>query len=161
MKTKIDWHRYFDKIICVHYLPYNDRLEIVKNELKRIGVPNDMLEFSYTYNTPYLNILWGTFSNSNLTNCINTEAASCALGHYNAIKIAYESGCKRVLIIEDDICFLKNLNTIKETLDNIPTDADVVLFDKFIHFDTQTYNKLIGENKYYTNFNNEDIASAG
>ena len=29
MKTKIDWHRYFDKIICVHYLPYNDRLEIV------------------------------------------------------------------------------------------------------------------------------------
>lgn len=161
MKTKIDWHNYFDKIICVHYLQYTNRLEIVKNELKRIGVPDDMLEFSYTYNTPYLNVLWGVFSNSNLTNCINTAAASCALGHYNAIKIAYESTCKRVLIIEDDICFLKNLNKIKEALDNIPADADVVLFDKFIHFDKQTYNKLIENNDYYTNFTNEDIASAG
>lgn len=164
MKTKIDWHSYFDKIICVHYLPYTDRIDIVKAELQRIGIPDNMIEFSYTYNTPYLNILWGTLSNSNLTNCINTAAASCAIGHYNAIKIAYGSGCKRVLIIEDDICFLKNLKNIKETLDNIPEDADVVLFDKFIHFDKNTYQKQIeekGVNKYYTKFDNEDIASAG
>lgn len=159
----IDWKKYFDKIICVHYLSYNDRLFFLKQELHRVGITDDILEFSYTYNTPYVDILHAVFKNSDATNCINTAAVSCALGHYNAIKIAYENNCKKVLIIEDDIAFLKNIEQIKETLDNVPDDADVVLFDKFIHFDTDTYNKMVKDNsvnKYFTKFNNEDIASA-
>lgn len=28
----------FDKIVCIHYLPYKERLEPIKAELKRVGI---------------------------------------------------------------------------------------------------------------------------
>lgn len=31
------WDR-FDKIVCIHYLPYTERFENIKSELKRVGI---------------------------------------------------------------------------------------------------------------------------
>lgn len=33
------WNR-FDRIVCVHYLPYRERFENIKKELKRVGILN-------------------------------------------------------------------------------------------------------------------------
>ena len=31
------WNR-FDKIVCIHYLPYTERFGNIKSELKRVGI---------------------------------------------------------------------------------------------------------------------------
>lgn len=57
----------------------------------------------------------------------------CMFNHYETIKLAYELGVDHILILEDDVRFLKNIDTIKEYLEELPAVADLALFD-YIHF---------------------------
>ena len=68
-----------------------------------------------------------------------------AFHHYRIIKIAYEQGCKRILIMEDDVCFLKDLELLEQLFIRTPMYADVVLYDKLIY--------QLPTEKYYEYFN--------
>ena len=47
------WNR-FDKIVCIHYLPYTERLENIKSELKRVGILDlPQFEFYYTIDNDF------------------------------------------------------------------------------------------------------------
>ena len=90
---------------------------------------------------------------------------SCAITHYNAVYQAYEFGFDKVLIMEDDICFIKNKKLIESVFNSIPEDADFVTYDPrfwedsdFIKFkDKLKYNK----NSDYIKDNNEYIFMFG
>jgi GR25 family glycosyltransferase involved in LPS biosynthesis len=49
--------------------------------------------------------------------------------HYEIIKEAYSLGYERILIMEDDVRFHRDLEYIQKMLKNIP-DSDIVMFDK-------------------------------
>ena len=53
------------------------------------------------------------------------------MGHYRAIKTAYELGCAHSLIMEDDIRFLKDLRQVEDIVSDLPDNYDVALFDVF------------------------------
>jgi hypothetical protein len=49
------WNR-FDKIVCIHYLPYKERFENIKRELKRVGILDlPQFEWCYTVDTDFYN----------------------------------------------------------------------------------------------------------
>jgi len=57
---------------------------------------------------------------------------------------------KRVLFIEDDVVFLKNLDEIKDVFNNFPLDYDIVNMDTWISYNgNKSQNNEI--NKYFIN----------
>jgi GR25 family glycosyltransferase involved in LPS biosynthesis len=52
------------------------------------------------------------------------------LAHYRCYKIAQSMNYERVLILEDDVMFLKQKELMSDILEASPS-SDVVLYDKF------------------------------
>lgn len=61
----------------------------------------------------------------------NPGQISCSLGHYHIYKICSLRKYRNVLIIEDDVVFLKDIFKIEEILENTPKDEDLVMYTHF------------------------------
>ena len=128
------FHKVFDHIYCLHYLPSSDRLPKLKDELKRVGIDENDSYFSWIYDYPSTLFNY-IFENKDLEidvalkSSIRKYVKRVSLNHYNIIKEAYALGYKRILILEDDVRFHMDLGYINKMLENIP-DTDIVMFDK-------------------------------
>ena len=124
----------FDHIYCLHYLPATDRLPKLKEELKQVGIDETASYFSWVYDYPssLLDLLYKD-KKLNMDTALKSTSRDyikrVSLKHYQIAKEAYALGYKRVLIMENDIRFHKDLEYINKMLSNLP-DADVIMFDK-------------------------------
>ena len=126
----------FDKIYVISLTLNKSRQEFVKKQMNELG-----LDFEFIYGVDFYNIKYN-FDNNPITwpllfngDGFNGGTFGCAVSHYSAVFQAYEFGYNNVLILEDDICFIKDKKLIEEYLNNIPNDAD------FITYDPRFYNK--------------------
>ena len=148
----ITWNKYFDKIYCLHYIPFKERKELMDFQLKRIGILDSGI---FSYYLTYNNALdkkferFFRYSSEKIKNNIFINT-SIFFGHYNVIREAYAHDYNRILIIEDDVRFLRDLNKIEQVLNNRPQNADIILYDKFLYsmvdFNKLALNKV---NDYY------------
>lgn len=53
----------------------------------------------------------------------------CALNHNRIVRTAYELGRRSVLILEDDVRFLKDAALLGDIVVSLPDDYDIALFD--------------------------------
>lgn len=125
---KIDWTKYFDKIVCVHYLPYKERYETLCKELDYVDILNSpIFEWKYVLNNEkILNI--GQKSSFNQMHK-NVNSISNTLSEFDIWNLSAFYDYKHTLIIEDDVLFRKNKEQIFEVLENLPDDYDICLFD--------------------------------
>ena len=156
----IDWTKYFDRIYCLHFTPYIERKQLMDFQLNRVGILNSG-NFEYRYRdgsdldkkfAAYIKEHYSVFYQ------YNTSVVDIMLNHYECIRDAYYRGYKRILIMENDQRFLKDLNKIEQILQNIPQDANLIMFDKYI----LKYNlakQFKSVNPYYSTF--EHCCSAG
>lgn len=122
----IKWDKYFDHIYCVHFLPYKDRLAKITSELKRVGIlDSGIFSWQYTWDTPFYDVL----SRTSINKALSVGYMKCGLSQYYCHKEAYDLGYDRILVLEDDISFLKDLDKIQEILEATPEDYDLVLYD--------------------------------
>jgi len=152
-ERKSFWSRFDFKAACL-FTGYKNRERSLFNELDRVGI--DRVNRLWQFPTPFDSILkratrgklsmHGGFFNS-------------GMGHYRAIKTAYELGAERSLIMEDDIRFLKDVDLIREIVEDLPDDYDIALLDTFkaqkMSFDEwrdNAKNKKVS--KYWCRFNN-------
>ena len=64
------------------------------------------------------------------------DRMSLFLAQYTIIKQSFDAGLNKILILEDDNYFLKNIDKWDEVLSNMPKDWDVMKFTGFkFHFD--------------------------
>ena len=134
MKKQKTFNDLFDHIYCLHYLPDEQKLPKLKEELFRVGIDDTAEYFSWVYDYPstLLNNIYTDLNISTELNVIGREhAKNLSLKHYEMIKEAYELGYKRILIMNDNIRFHKDLNFINKMLVNMP-DTDVVMLDKMV-----------------------------
>lgn len=124
----------FDHIYCLHYLPSEARLQKLKDELSRVGIDENAKYFSWVYDYPtsLLDIVYND-KRVNMSTPLKSSSRSyikrVSMKHYEIIKEAYSLGYNRILILEDDVRFHKDLDYIKKMLANIP-NSDIVMFDK-------------------------------
>lgn len=133
---KIDWTKHFDQIFCILFLPnYEERHQRLDNELKRVDIiDSGIFQYVYTFLTPFQNILKAHVK----SRFDDTQAMfNSILAHYRCYKIAQSMNYERVLILEDDVMFLKQKKMMSDILEASPS-SDVVLYDKF----TCTYKSL-------------------
>lgn len=133
----INWKKYFDAIYCLSLADNLKRREFLSDELNRVGilnsgifhwkitVVNNFYKYIWTNKDFNLNKYWGNVTGNN-------SALNCSMGHYELYRELQALGYKRVLILEDDVCFLNNLDEICEILEFIPDDYDICLLDKFL-----------------------------
>lgn len=95
----MDWSR-FDKRVLLTCDRYGDRRPGALAELARVGLDADELT------NPYVPT-WGLFS-----------------AHESAYRAFLSSGKRRLLVIEDDVRFLKDLERLQRLVNSLPDDAD-------------------------------------
>lgn len=117
----------FDYIGVVCYTGYKERVAELQVELKRIGIA-DRVQYHWDSPSVYRDCLYKAVGMSTY----NSKGGSFFMGvnNYNVIKVAYELGCRNVLVMEDDISFLKNTNLINAILASTPTDWDMLMLDR-------------------------------
>lgn len=148
----------FDAIYIIYYTGNEDRLEFLKSELERVGLSNcKNFHWYYDVSSPYDEMMYKDLvltrpehEKNNIT------IKKLSLHHYKISKISYELGYNKILVMEDDICFLNDLELLYNKITNSPLDGDVILYDKLLqYFDKESLEHLYNGNEYlnYTNIN--------
>ena len=140
----------FDKIYVISLITNHERQNFIRQQFNELG-----LDFEFIYGTDFYNLTNDSENNKITYPCTSeffkdARNFGCVMSHYQGVLQAYELGYNNVLIFEDDICFIKNKNIIKNYLNNIPTDADFVTYDpRFLSIndndEQETFLKLIKE----------------
>ena len=121
------WKRRFDGIYLINYIFYGNRKERMHKILHE-----NMLED----NTVWIHPVPSGFDdklieyNNDIAGGMTKAKVNLALAHYRAISEAYWSGKNSILIMEDDIAFLKNKELLQKIIMAIPDNSDIVLLDK-------------------------------
>lgn len=127
------WKDTFDHVYLISYAPYKDRRDAVLKEIERVGLRQERLfSIHYTFKNYFDTLLLEhpslQIQQKNVR--FNRSALNLALGHYSIMKESLALGYKRILIMEDDVAFLKDLDTLERIMSNYPVGQDIVLFDK-------------------------------
>ena len=128
----INWHKYFDHIYCISNIGTN-RYNTIKNELNRIGILDSGI-FSWkittnaflskiTYDLNYLSL---KYNDNNIIKNKSIDLVKANLDIFCESKLLRYN---KILVIEDDVCFLKDINEIEKILNNLPNNYDICHFD--------------------------------
>lgn len=126
------WDR-FDKIACIHYLPYmEERFGKMKAELDRVGIL-DCGRFFWELTTPnpiydYIRI---PVDKNTHDKGITKATKVYTLHYYSLLKKFQLLGYEHVLILEDDIAFRKDVDELAKIVKSAPEDYDILNLDPF------------------------------
>lgn len=121
----VPWDR-FDYIGVVCYTGYIERVQRLRNELARVGLGNRVV-YHWDYPNPFEEKLISSLH----FQCERTKKAfHCGYNNYSIIKTAYSLGCKSVLVMEDDVRFLKDVAALENVVRSLPQDYDLAMMDK-------------------------------
>ena len=137
----INWSKYFDHIYIITSCQNIDRQQKMDQKLKKLGITN--YQYWWVPNYDFNNSL--IFKETDLL----FGHARTTFGHYSLWKVCYERQLKNVLILEDDLCFLKDINNIEEMLElyySKRDKTDIYLFD-YINYSSIDINEDNYKNK--------------
>lgn len=147
-----DWKQLFDKIYCIHYLPSTSRLTYITNELERVGIlQSGVFEWKNTTDSPFYKLLQPHITTTYESMKYDINAFKTALMHYEVWRDALGRGFNRVLILENDVAFLRDLAKLEDALRDFPLNADVVLLDKYVYGGGIEYNQKLKSGQFSLN----------
>lgn len=128
-----------DQIYCIVYNPYKEeRYDGLCKEFKRVGI-YDKVKFMYFDKDEHL-----------------TGYLSVKHNYRRTYIDALYHNYNRIMVIEDDCRFLKNLSILNEFKD-IPADADIVYLDWHVHPTHEMMHKIMNCNDLYYKLSLHDI----
>lgn len=134
---------YFDKIFVINLLERDDRRNFMLQQFIKMGWGDELLsgkiEFVEAVKIPCLQQHILTYMRetnagdfySLATQTDNVGLCNCSIEHYRVIKRAYLKGYNRILVLEDDACFLKDLSFLEKALQTMPENFDILHLEGF------------------------------
>lgn len=116
------WNR-FEMKAAILFSKKPQNAEMLAKECARVGL--DFIPF-WGCALPYTKVLENAVRHTNM--CSNAWF-DITLNHNRIVRTAYELGKKNVLILEDDIRFLKDLDRLSNIVNALPEDYDIALLD--------------------------------
>ena len=119
---EINWNKYFDHIFILSKCSNFERREKLNQELKRVGL-YDYVTYLYQPDSKLI-----AYRNSSLPE----KVYRATYAHYSCIKMCYELKYNHILILEDDILFIKDINILYQELKdfyNKRDNLDIYLFE--------------------------------
>lgn len=151
----IEWNKYVDHIYTISFTKnYPQRINKLNNELKYLNILDSGI-YSIFYNIqsplPFYKLMFENMAHSESADKYGVYVNK-TFAHYKCIREAYELHYDHILILEDDVIFMKNKELIHEYLENIPDEYDLILL---AHYGDQgVYNRI--NNYYHLACNNVD-----
>ena len=128
----------FDYIACICFTGYRDRQRSIEVELQRVGL-SGKVHFFWDFPSCFSSIL----SKQVTHDSYHQKMFPIGYNNYRAIKTAYELGHSSILVLEDDVRFLKNIEHLGEAISSIPDEFELVMLDK--NFPSDEFKKFIQE----------------
>lgn len=151
----IDWTRYVDKIYCLHFLPYLNRLDSIKENLDYMDILSSPI-FSWYFSYPnafdklicnYIKPPYCDYYNERKAKVTNLNIA-----YHNIFREVQELEYKKILIIEDDCTFVCGRKKLFiEALEHLPENWDYIQFDKKEAFNGYL-NSLVHGDWFHSNY---------
>ena len=113
-------NRYFDHVYCLNLPECKERAEMTLSRAQKFGL-------SFSFYPAISGKLFGDVhaghSESRRTSITNPNYMACALSHLSIYRHAMANGYSRILVIEDDLLFNKNMDTLfSEAVSEVPND---------------------------------------
>ena len=124
---------YFDKIYCLHLAEAKERYDSLLKEFNSVGILKNV-EIWWTCKRQISSTLGKYLYEKEYKSSNNYYAGAfnCQIEHYSIIKQAYLRGYENILILEDDIAFIKDIEYIQKIINGIPKDYDILkLYDTY------------------------------
>lgn len=118
------WDR-FEYIACICYTGYKDRQESLSKELERVGLLS-RTHFFWDFPSPCTEWLARRANHSKYYQ----KMFPVGYNNYRAIKTCYGLGYKSILVIEDDIRFLRDIRLAESAIRDLPKDYEIAMLDK-------------------------------
>lgn len=158
MKT-VNWKRHFDHAYCICFLGsknYMLKRKRLFDEFKRVGLMDEpgFLSVEYTTPDPWEKVIADRVP-KRVYGCEESNVGFCSLGLATArlFRQALALGYKRVLVMEDDIAFLRDLAELGAVIGDTP-DRSLVMYDKFLPWDLapDDYGKFVDAHRINRHF---------
>ena len=134
---------YFDKIYVINLLERKDRREFIINELIAWGIYDRLVSENKIEIIEAIKLHWvrepiikaindngfGSFYSYGVH---NVGLYNCTCEHYKIIKRSLLKGYNRILIIEDDACFLKNYKQFLNAIENAPENFKILHLEGYL-----------------------------
>lgn len=121
---------HIDKIIYINMDSRQDRRQRINNEFERMGIYQDKIT---------------RFPAAAYKGCPNS---GCLLSHASVLEMAFDEGCKNVLVLEDDFVFIDDAQKVTNDIDaffQMKIDWDVLMVTTCAAEITHKTNSLISK----------------
>lgn len=126
---KIDWNKYVDHIYSVTCTKDIPQIEILQKELDRVDILNSGIYTNFiNVDSPFYKLIYNNVEKVDDYNPYNNQV-KLTYAIYYLLRLSYELRYERIIIMEDDIKFLKDKNNIIKVLnhiDKVPKDFDII-----------------------------------
>ena len=127
----IDWKDYVDHIFSVTCTNNIKQIDILKNELNRVDILNSGIYTNFiNVDSPFYKLIYDNVDKIDNLNPFN-GATKLTYAVYYLLRLSYELGYERIIIMEDDIKFLKDKeelnNLLKYIFNNAPENFDIIV----------------------------------
>lgn len=120
------WDRFDHKAVLM-YTGHPARTDSIRAECDRVGlVPYESWDAPSAFNAAFSRSIPAIGC---MTSGRRPGFFPVTLHHYRIIRTAYELGCRSVLVLENDIRFMRDASAVKAAVESLPADYDVALFD--------------------------------
>lgn len=122
----ICWKSKFDFILSMCFTGNRHRADLLDVELDRVGLKFDIRQWNVP--TPFeARMMAGARPSGAMR---HAGFRNSTFGHWKAVMTAYELGSERCLIMEDDIRFMKDQDSLEKTFCSMPDSThDILLLD--------------------------------
>lgn len=122
----------FDRIVCLNLSDRKDRRNAAAFQLAGTGILNlPSFKWHFAVKYPFSDLIASKFNETQKGRFRFGNEFNCAREHFAIVKEAYDLDVQHLLVIEDDVLFMSDLKKVKEILDNVPEDWDLLQFGAF------------------------------
>lgn len=147
-RMAINWAKYFDRIYCLFYCPYMDIKNRLEKELLRVRIlDSGIFEYCFTSPTRYDQIVQDSFEDK--THILREGWINESLALERIMRQSLALGYERILVLEDDCIFLRDLEEVKRIFDSAPlAEYDFIQYDSgLVPENTDMYFDLVNSKK--------------
>lgn len=129
----IPWRDWFDRIVCFTHLPNAARRRAMERELERVGIlGSGIFEFAYTAPDPWEGCIEVAAPRIAAEPRTNRAFVNLGLATARVMRKARWLCWRRVLFLEDDARFLRDLAELEDAFAGTPWERNIVQYDKFV-----------------------------
>lgn len=136
----------FDKVFVISYINNFEHRKNISDKLNNLGIDFEFIYGPNLYDIPTfcnVDVQCDQLKKDDRHNDYYIHQVSGSQAHLMAVDYAYNGGYNNVLIIEDDVHFIKNKEFILDCLNNYPKDADLIQYGYINIFNFQSDNLFI------------------